>query len=329
MADSIYLGVDVGGTKVAAGLVNSRGDIVYKTRVPMMGTGTAEQGFDCIKNAINAVLAANAGKPVAGIGVAAPGPLDPRSGVILYSPNIPCFRDFALRKATESAYGLPTRVDNDANAAGLAEAVWGAGRGYSSVFYATIGTGIGTAIVLDGKLYYGRTGLAAEGGHMTIDYKAPCGCECGKRGCLESMASGTAIGRRARVAVAEDPRRGAAIVKAAGGVVEDVDARAVSEAWRSGDELATEILSDSARLVSIWLGNVVDLLEPDVMVVGGGMSGVFASFFPQIMQELPSWSLNRRCAETPLLAAQYGEDSGIVGAGALCVMGATAAATGQ
>jgi glucokinase len=329
MSNSVYLGVDVGGTKVAAGLVNSRGEIVYKTRVPMNGTGTAEQGYDCIRNAIDAVLASNPGTPVAGIGVAAPGPLDPRTGVILYSPNIPCFHDFSLRTAIEGAYGLPTRVDNDANAAGLAEAVWGAGRGYSSVFYATLGTGIGTAIVLDGKLYYGRTGLAAEGGHMTIDYNAPCLCECGKRGCLESMASGTGIGRRARAAVAADPKRGAAILNVAGGITENINARAVSEAWRSGDALATELLTESARLISIWLGNVVDLLEPDVMVVGGGMSGVFSSFFPQIMRELPSWSLNTRCTETPLLAAQYGQDSGIAGGGALCVMGSTAVAVGQ
>lgn len=329
MSKSVYLGVDVGGTKVAAGFVNSCGEIVYKTRVPMIGTGTAEQGFASIRNAIDAVLAANPGTSVAGIGVAAPGPLDPRVGVILYTPNLPCFRDFSLRTAIEDAYGLPTRVDNDANAAGLAEAVWGAGRGYSSVFYATIGTGIGTAIVLDGQLYYGRTGLAAEGGHMTIDYNAPCLCECGKRGCLESMASGTGIGRRARAAVAQDPQRGAAILKAAGGVAENIDARAVSDAWRSGDALATELLSESARLISIWLGNVVDMLEPDVIVVGGGMSGVFSSFFPQIMQELPSWSLNRRCAETPLLAAQYGQDSGIAGGGALCVMGSTAATVGH
>ncbi|HYG98495.1 MAG TPA: ROK family protein [Terriglobales bacterium] len=306
--------------KVAAGLVNSQGEILYKTRVPMVGTGTAEQGLVCIKNAIDAVLAEHPASAIAGIGVASPGPLDPRTGMILYTPNIPCWRDFSLREAIYGAYGMPTRVDNDANAAGLAEAVWGAGRGYSSVFYATLGTGIGTAIVLDRNLYYGRTGLAAEGGHQTIDYNAPCLCECGKRGCIESMASGTAIGRRARAAVSEDPRRGAAILAAAGGRAENINARVVSEAWRAGDPLATELLEGTARLLSIWLGNVVDLLEPDVIVVGGGMSEVFSEFFPQMLAELPSWSLNRRCSETPLVAAQYGEDSGIAGAAALCLV---------
>lgn len=326
MSDSIYLGVDVGGTKVAAGLVTSRGEIIYKTRVPMVGTGTAEEGFDCIRNVIDAALAANPETKIAAIGVASPGPLDPRTGVIIYTPNIPCWREFSLRTAIEKAYGLPTHVDNDANAAGLAEAVWGAGRGYSSVFYATIGTGIGTAIVLDGKLYYGRTGLAAEGGHQTMDYNAPCFCECGKRGCLESMASGTGIGRIARAAVAKDLQRGAGILKAAGDSGGEINARVVSQAWRAGDPLATEILTEAARLIAIWLGNVVDFIEPDVMVIGGGMSGVFSQFFPQIMKEMPSWSLNTRCAETPLLAAHYGQDSGLAGGGALCVMGSMAAA---
>jgi len=319
MSDRIYLGVDVGGTKVAAGLVDSRGNILYKTRVPMNGTGTAEQGFASICDAIDAVLAAHPGKAIAGIGVASPGPLDPRTGVILFTPNIPCWHDFPLRRELDARYDMPTWVDNDANAAGLAEAAFGAGRGYSNVFYACIGTGIGTAIVLDGKLFYGRTGLAAEGGHMTIDMNAPCLCECGKRGCLESMASGTSIGRRARAAVTQDPKAGAKILELAGGNVEDISSKTVTAAWQEGDPLGTQLLADTTRLLTVWLGNIVDLLEPDVIVIGGGMGEVFSNFFPQILRDLPTWSLNTRCAETPLLLAQYGEDSGIAGAGALCL----------
>ncbi|HET8668270.1 MAG TPA: ROK family protein [Terriglobales bacterium] len=326
MPDRIYLGVDVGGTKVAAGLVDSRGQILYKTRVPMKGSGTADEGFACIRHAIDAVLAANPNVSVAAIGVASPGPLDPRTGVILFTPNIPCWRDYHLRDAIVGAYNLPTRVDNDANAAGLAEALFGSGRGYSSVFYGCIGTGIGTAIVLDGKLYYGRTGLAAEGGHQTIDYNAPCACECGKRGCIESMASGTGIGRRARAAVAHNPAAGAKLLDLVAGDPDKINGRIVTAAWQAGDELATGILTETARLLTIWLGNIVDLLEPDAIVIGGGMGEVFSNFFPQILRDLPSWSLNTRCAETPLLLAQYGEDSGIAGAGALCLSEPAAAA---
>lgn len=319
MVGPVYLGVDVGGTKVAAGLVSSRGEILYKARVPMQGRGTAGQGFASVRQAMDSVLAANPRALIAAVGVASPGPLDPRTGVILFTPNIPCWHDFNLREAIEEAYQLPTRVDNDANAAGLAEAIFGAGRGYSSVFYATLGTGIGTAIVLDGKLYYGRTGLAAEGGHQTVDINAPCHCECGKPGCVESLASGTGIARLAREAIQKDPASGARILELAGGDVKNVTGRTVNQAWQEGDLVATELLTESARVLTAWLGNIVDLLEPDVFVIGGGMSEVFSHFFPQMLRDLPRWSLNKRCADTPLVRAHFGEDSGLVGAAALCL----------
>ena len=124
-----------------------------------------------------------------GIGICAPGPLDPDAGVVINPPNLPCWRNFPLARETGHTYGLPVKLDNDANAAGLAEALWGAGVGYHNVFYATIGTGIGTGLVFDGALYHGRTGAAGEGGHMSIDYRG-LQCGCGKRGCIETLASG-------------------------------------------------------------------------------------------------------------------------------------------
>jgi glucokinase len=319
MGAPVYLGVDVGGTKVAAGLVDSRGQILYKARVPMHGRGTAHEGFASVREAINRVLAANPAAAISAVGVASPGPLDPRSGIILFTPNIPCWHDFNLREAIEDAYHLPTRVDNDANAAGLAEAIFGAGRGYSSVFYATLGTGIGTAIVLNGRLYYGRTGLAAEGGHQTVDMNGAIHCECGKPGCVESLASGTAIARLAREALRRDPTAGEHILRLAAGDINSVTGRTVSQAWHEGDLLATELLTESARVLTAWLGNIVDMLEPDVFVIGGGMSEVFSSFFPQMLRDLPRWSLNKRCGDTPLVRAHFGEDSGLVGAAALCL----------
>ncbi len=319
MRGPVYLGVDVGGTKVAAGLVDSGGKILYKVRVPMHGSGTAQDGLASVKAAIDRVLAANPKAAIAAIGLASPGPLDPRTGVILFTPNIPCWHDFNLREAIEQSYQLRTHVDNDANAAGLAEAIFGAGRGYSSVFYATLGTGIGTAIVLGGNLYYGRTGLAAEGGHMTVDLNAACHCECGKPGCVESLASGTALARLAREALRRDPTGGEHMLEIAGGDIMKVTGRTVSQAWSHGDLLATELLTEAARVLTAWLGNVVDLLEPDVFVIGGGMSEVFLHFFPQMQRDLPKWSVNKRCGDTPLVRAHFGEDSGVVGAAALCL----------
>ncbi len=313
--DRIALGVDIGGTKVAAGLVDARGKVLFQTRVPMKATGTAEDAMACVHTAIRTVLDANAAHAPAAIGVASPGPLALPSGIVLQTPNLPCWRNFPLGDVIRRTYALRTCVDNDANAAGLAEALWGAGTGHSSVFYATIGTGIGTAIVLHQRPYYGRTGEAAEGGHMTLDYRAPCNCGCGKRGCLEGLASGPAIARRAaeRIRAGAD---GTAILAVAAG--HDITAKHVAAALRAGDPLATEIIRETADLLAVWLGNIIDLLEPDVIVVGGGLSTVISGWFDHIRRQLPSWCINTRSQEIPIVLARYGIDAGIAGAGALC-----------
>jgi glucokinase len=314
---SMTIGVDIGGTKVAAGLVDASGSISSKVRVPMVATGDAATGFAAVRNAVEAVFAEcpEARTAVKGIGICSPGPLDPKTGVVLNPPNVPCWRGFPLAAETERAFGVAARVDNDANAAGLAEVLWGAGAGYANVFYATLGTGIGTGIVFDRRIYHGRTGLAAEGGHMTIDYNGPL-CGCGKRGCIEVLCSGPAIAIRARGKLAAD--RLSKVLDLAGGDTRQVRAEHVGQAYREGDRLATEVLQETAHLLAIWLGNIVDLLEPDVMVVGGGVSELMSSFFAGIVAELPAWSINPRAAEIPLVAARYGADAGIAGAAALC-----------
>ena len=317
MTDHMTIGVDIGGTKVAAGLVNSAGEISHKTRVPMVSTGDAEKGFAAVEAAVAAIFddAPEARGAVKGIGICSPGPLDPQTGVVLNPPNLPCWRDFPLAAATERAFGVPARVDNDANAAALAEVLWGAAAGYGNVFYATLGTGIGTGIVFDKKIYHGRTGSAAEGGHVTIDYHGPR-CGCGKRGCIEALCSGPAIAVRAGGMLAGST--GSKILDLAGGNLADVRAEHVGQAWREGDELARRVLEETAHLLAIWLGNIIDILEPEIMVVGGGVAELMSGFFPQILAEIPAWSIIPRAREIPLVIARYGADAGIAGAAALC-----------
>ncbi len=312
----VYLGIDIGGTKVAAGLVSGTGEVLYKTRVPMISNQGAENGFAAVREAIDTSLSANPGINVAGIGICSPGPLDPRTGIVINPPNLPCWRNFSLAEEVSKAFKVPARVDNDANAAGLAESIWGAARGFDNVFYATIGTGIGTGIVFNGRIYHGRTGAAAEGGHISIDYHGPR-CGCGKRGCIEVLASGPAIAARARTALSN--AKSSRMLEIASGSVEAVTAEIVAEAWRGGDQLATEVLRETAELLAIWLGNVVDVLEPDVMVVGGGVGEVVSQWFDYIQGLLPKWSINQRCSEIPLRLAKYSSDAGIAGAAALCL----------
>jgi glucokinase len=310
------IGVDIGGTKVAAGLVDATGAITRKVRVPMVSAGTAAAGFGAVAAAIETVFAGapDARASVAGIGLCSPGPLDPARGVVINPPNLPCWRGFPLAAEVERVFGVPARVDNDANAAGLAEVLWGAGQGNASVFYATLGTGIGAGIIFDRKIYHGRTGSAAEGGHVTIDYRGPR-CGCGKFGCIEALASGPAIARLAQARLADGT--GSRILELAGSW-DAIRTEHVGQAFRDGDRIAKAVLDEIALLLTVWLGNIVDLLEPDCIVVGGGVAEMMSPYFEQISGTLPKWSINQRAGEIPLVMARYGSDAGIAGAAALC-----------
>jgi glucokinase len=313
------IGVDVGGTKVAAGFVNEHGEMGEHLRVAMNPRGSAEEGFAAVTSALDGLLQLRkVGKGTeVPIGICAPGPLDPRTGVVLNPPNVPCWRNFRLADEILARYGVEPRVDNDANAAALAESKWGAGKGFGNVFYACIGTGIGTGIVLNGKIFHGRTGSAAEGGHVSIDYRGPR-CNCGKRGCIEALASGTAIARRSREAVVSNSNRGARLISLADGDAATIRSEMVGRAAGEGDALAREIFSETIEYLAIWLGNIVDLLEPEVMILGGGVAEMLRPHSGELQARMKNWCVNKRCAEIPLVPAHYGESSGIAGGAALC-----------
>lgn len=307
-----FLGVDIGGTKVAVGIVDSAGKILTQGRKPMLAKGTPDAALQAVTDAIDS----QASEGIQGIGVCAPGPLDPEAGVILNPPNLPCWRNFPLAEKLGRRYKLPVKVDNDANAAALAETRWGAARDYRYVFYATIGTGIGTGIVFDGRIYHGKTGAAGEGGHVSIDYQGPV-CNCGKRGCIEILAAGPAIGARARARLTDTSRK-STILDLARGNVAAVTSEIVGQAFAAGDPLAREILQETIDLLTAWLGNIVDLLDPDVIVMGGGVAAMLHPFFDDIKKRLPAWCVNPRVSDIPLLMAHYGADAGIAGGAALC-----------
>lgn len=309
------LGVDIGGTKVAAGLIGPDGNVIFKTRQPMKTRGSADDGMSAVHAVIRECMEA-ADRPVEEVGVIAPGPLDIFTGVIVNPPNLPCWVEFPLAETIRRGYGLRTFVDNDANAAGLAEALWGAGVGFKSVFYATLGTGLGTAILIDQKLHYGRTGMAAEGGHISIDFRGPVLCGCGKPGCVEGLVAGPGIARRARQRV--QAGEASAMLELAGGDISAITAQTVVEAWRNEDEVATAIINDTIMMLTVWFGNIIDVLEPHVIVVGGGLGEVTSEWFLQIQHGLEKWSLNPRAQEIAFRTAKFGVDAGIVGAAALC-----------
>jgi glucokinase len=313
------IGVDIGGTKVAAGLVDlTTGQIRSQNRVPMVANGDAAAGMEAVTRAIDELLTSldHDSKTILGIGVCAPGPLDPNTGVVVNPPNVPCWRNFPLADEISERYGKVVKLDNDANAAALAETLWGAGCGYRNIFYTTIGTGIGTGIILDGRIYHGRTGAAGEGGHMSIDYNGiPCGC--GKRGCIETLASGPAISKaaRARLRGVTGPSR---ILEMAGGDVSAVTSEMVGDAYLESDQTARAVLNQTVEYLCFWLGNVVDLLEPEVIIMGGGVSSMLRPFLGELGKRLPSKCVNQRANEILILPSFYGSDAGIAGAAAIC-----------
>ena len=315
MSQDLLLGVDVGGTKVAAGLVNAVGEILSQQRVTMVSNDSAERGLQAVFSAITQALAGGA-SGIAGIGICAPGPLDPKTGVILNPPNVPCWRNFPLAEEVRKQYSVPVKVDNDANAAALAETRWGAARGYKNVFYATIGTGIGTGIVLDGDIFHGRTGSAGEGGHVSIDYRGHV-CRCGKRGCIEILASGTAIARRAREWLAM-PGVKSLILDLAGGDYLAITGEIIAKAYAAGDKFATDLLQHTIEMLALWLSNMIDLLDPDVIVIGGGAAALYSPFFDRLRERIPQLTVNPHAHEVPLVSARYGADSGIAGGAVLC-----------
>jgi glucokinase len=314
--EHLVLGVDIGGTKVAAGLVNSAGEVLTTVRRRMVTQKAAEDGLHPVIEAINGVLEDRRAPAVSAIGISVPGWVDTERGLLMSAANLPCWRAYPLAEELKRRYKLPTRLANDANVAALAEAVWGAGAGYRNVFYVSLGTGIGTGMVLEHRLYHGRTGAAGEGGHMTIDFRGPQ-CACGKRGCIEAYASGGAIGHRARELLAQHVAGSAQLLAKAEG--KPVTAEVVGRAALDGDVLANEILREASEYLAVWLGSIIDLLEPDVIVIGGGLGELMGSFFNDIRSRLEMWCISPHRQQVPIVGALYGAESALVGSAALCL----------
>lgn len=314
-SENLVLGVDIGGTKVAAGLLNARGRVLHSSRTPMIARGSAEQGFRAVCDAIDAVMRHASTKKVIAIGLCSPGSVDSKTGTVLSAANLPCWRNFPLARRIAKRYRLPTRLINDANAAALAEARWGAGRGHASLFYVSLGTGIGTALVLQGRIHEGRTGGAGEGGHVTINFRGPL-CGCGKRGCVELYASGTAIAKRARRLPRSTKGSGSRMLNSAGGKLSGVTAEIVSKAAAGGDRLATQIMNEAAEYLAIWLGGMIDLLEPELIIFGGGLGAVMLSYRRQIQQKMEMWAINPQWKKVRIVSARFGPESALVGAAA-------------
>jgi len=306
------VGIDIGGTKIAAGVVTADGRIVERAVVPTP--------MDDERATISAMLAViedlRAGHPgVEAIGVGAAGLVDWPSGRIRWAPHN-AYRQLPLRRLLYEASGLPTVVDNDANAAAWAEARFGAGVGSDHMVLLTVGTGIGGGLVLGGQVYRGGSGLGAEVGHMTVD---PDGdrCACGNVGCLEAMASGGALGRAGRRAAEADP--GGRLAQVAG-AAEKVTGEVVFQAAREGDPTARKLFERLGFWLGVGIASLVTVFDPDLVVIGGGLVHTGDLLLVPARASLERYAFGQAHRELPpVVPARLGSDAGLVGAAALAL----------
>ncbi|HEX2149860.1 MAG TPA: ROK family protein [Actinomycetota bacterium] len=313
------LGVDIGGTKILGAVVDEEGTILSKTRVP---TDRAE-GVDALPEAVDMFLA-DAEKPIEAIGLAVAGFVEYPSGRIAFAPNL-SFSNPDIGEDLSREYGLPVVVENDANAAAWAENRFGAGRGSLNMLMVTVGTGIGGGIVADGRLYRGSRGFGAEFGHMPVSLDGPQ-CACGSRGCLEAVASGTALGRMARERAPE--HLDSEVVRLANGKVQDITGAMVGKAADIRDPFAVELLWDLGTLLGVGLAGIAKALDPELIVVGGGVLEEGESILGAARDELIARYAGQ--VDPPaLVSASLGNDAGVVGAAQLSLEAASARGIGE
>ncbi len=308
------VGVDLGGTKLAVGLVDDNLGILARTSGPV-ATESPEACLDELYRRLDEATAEYG--PVDALGVGTASMVDFRAGRVVLSTNLP-LRDVSLRDLLSERYGVPVVVDNDANVACLAEFRYGAGIGTSEMIMLTLGTGIGGGIVANGQLYRGASGAAGELGHMVIDYDGPrCQGACPNRGCLEVYASGQAMGQAARDTAREQPDSALGRALAAG---DEVGGPLLSALALDGDPLAVAILTDIGEKLGLGIASIVNIFNPELVVIGGGAAQAAAILLPAARRVVAERALRPQRDEVRIVPAQHGVDAGVLGAAALAII---------
>ncbi len=266
--------VDLGATNIRAVASDEECHFEHRVRRDTQASEGPESVIARIVDAGGQVLQSlsDGGVSAEALGIAAPGPLNGRTGVVLEAPNLPGWIDIPLARRLSAALGLPVRLGNDANLGALGEWRYGAGQGTRDMIYVTLSSGIGGGVICNGQLLEGAVGAAGELGHISIEAEGEL-CHCGNRGCVEQLASGLNIGRRARERLqAGEPASGGRILEVAGGKLEEVDAEAVARATQAGDALARELYADAGHKIGVLMVDLIHTFNPELIVLGGGLT---------------------------------------------------------
>jgi glucokinase len=307
------LAIDIGGTKLAAGIVDTEGRIVARGEVPTLAADGLEPVLGRIVGLGRDLLSRPevADVSVHRVGVGCAGPVDLKAGIVFNPPNLPGWVRVPLIDHLQQALALPAVLENDANAAALGEFRYGAGRGARSIVYMTVSTGIGGGIILDGKVWHGLKDAAGEIGHMTVCPDGPL-CGCGNRGCLEAMASGTSIARRAREAVAAGRQTGLSEIPA-------LTSADVVRLAQAGDVVAREVWDSAVTYLGIGVAAVITFLAPERVVLGGGVTKAGNFLFQPLRAYVRERVKLVPVESVPILPAALGPDVGILGAAAVAL----------
>jgi len=322
---SILVGIDLGGTSVRLGAFDPSGDLIAVRQTEILALEGPQAGLERIASQLVALLAEIRlifpSFRLRGIGVGSTGPTDPWRGRLLNPSTMPGWLDVPIVDFLQDRFAAPACLENDADAAALGEYWQGAARSLdhsgppiSRLFAVTVGTGIGTAFVLDGQVYRGADGFHPEGGHMVIDPAGPA-CYCGMSGCWESLCSGTAIGQAGRLALNEgSPTPNGVLLRLVDGEIERVDARMVAEAARHGDPLALQVMDRATEAFAQAIFNILMLFYPEMIVLSGGVMRSIDLFMPAIQRMLESADRFIPARRVQILPAQLGYYAGIYGA---------------
>jgi glucokinase len=312
------IGVDLGGTKIMAGALSEDGRHHYGMRsVPTQ----PEQGPEMVIERLialvegvilDAMAETNAARrDFVGIGMGAPGPLDRKQGLVVVAPNLG-WRNVPLRDIVSTRLGIPVTIDNDANCATLGEWWQGAARGAKTVVGFTIGTGIGGGIVIDGKLFHGASDVAGEIGHTTIELNGRH-CKCGNYGCLEAYASGPAIATRAREVLVRE-ESASLLPGMVDGDYDQITAQTVYDAAQNGDAVAQEVVRDTARYLGAGIASLLNILNPDTVVVAGGVTAAGEALFAPLRAEVRRRAFRPAVEAVRIVPAELPGTAGVVGA---------------
>jgi glucokinase len=305
----LIFAVDLGGTHLRAATVDERGKIHFRAKQNTPQGTDPNQIVDAVVNAVREYRkeAGAAADELKAVSLVVPGTVNVADGTVVKAPNLPCLDGFPLASALTDQLGLPAILENDANAAAVGEMWQGAARGCRTIICVTLGTGVGGGIILDGELWRGVDGAAAEIGHMCVDPFGGVACTCGSRGCLEVFASATAIVRMTREASLRHPD---SILHAS----RELTAETIFAAGLKGDELALEIFRRMGVYLGIGLANLINILNPEMIVIGGGVVNGWDLFERDMLQQVEERAFPLLAARVKIERAKCGDDAGLLAA---------------